>query len=258
MEYNGYLIDLDGTIYVGDERIDAAADFVQHLNRTGIPYLFVTNNSSNTPEFVAKKLTAMDIPAEPRHVITSSTATAKYIRNQQPNARCFMIGEEGLQTALENEGAILAENDCDFVVAGIDHEISYKKYAKAFRAVRNGASFLSTNGDITIPSEGGLLPGNGALTSVISVSTGIDPTVIGKPENIIMEEALKMLGTPKADTLMIGDNYHTDIQAGMQAGIDTLLVLTGVTAYEELDNLPVKPTYHVHGLDEWKAQMKNT
>lgn len=257
MKYNGYLIDLDGTIYIGDERIDAAADFIQHLDRTGIPYLFVTNNSSNTPEFVAKKLTAMDIPATPRHVFTSSTATAKYIRNQQPNARCFMIGEEGLETALAEEGAKLTDQECDFVIAGIDHAISYEKYAKAFHAVRNGAVFLSTNGDITIPSESGLLPGNGALTSVITVSTGVEPTIIGKPGNIIMEEALKILGTPKAETLMIGDNYHTDIQAGMQAGMDTLLVFTGVTTYDELESLPTKPTYHVHGLDEWTTQMKH-
>lgn len=251
MTYNGYLIDLDGTMYLGNERIDTAVHFVKELNRSGIPYLFVTNNSAKTPEQVAEKLNNMDIPATPGHVFTSSMATAKYIRNIKKSARCYMIGSDGLQEALIQEGAILSDTDCDFSIIGMDRQISFEKYAKACLAIRNGATFLSTNADASVPTERGMLPGNGALTSVITVSTGVEPTYIGKPEHIMMDEALNVLGTTKADTLMVGDNYDTDIQAGIQAGIDTLMVFTGVTQPEDLARLKVKPTHHVNHLEEW-------
>lgn len=251
MKYKGYLIDLDGTMYLGNERIDAAADFIHQLHHRDIPYLFVTNNSSSTAEAVAEKLNMMNIPARPEHVFTSSMATAKYIQNQKPKPRCYVIGEKGLHDALIREGAILSEHDSDFVVFGIDRDITYEKYTKACLAIRNGATFISTNGDTSVPSERGLLPGNGALTSVITISTGLQPVLTGKPEHIIMEEALQVLGTPKDETLMIGDNYDTDIQAGIQAGMDTLLVFTGVTTFEQLTGLKEKPTYLAHSLHEW-------
>lgn len=251
MAYNGYLIDLDGTMYLGNARIETAVHFVQELHRSNIPYLFVTNNSAKTPEQIAEKLNNMDIPATPRHVFTTSMAAAKYISTIKENARCFMIGGEGLREALEQEDIILTDTDADFVMVGKDEDISYEKYAKASLAVRNGASFLSTNADASVPTERGLLPGNGALTSVVTVATGVEPTFIGKPEHIIMEEALKALGTAKSETLMVGDNYHTDIQAGIRAGLDTLMVFTGITQLDDLASLDEKPTYHVNNLEEW-------
>ena len=146
----------------------------------------------------------------------------------------------------------MTDEDPDYVVVGIDRTITYEKLAKACIAVRNGATFISTNGDIAIPTERGLLPGNGSLTAVITVSTEVEPIFIGKPESIIMEQALTQLGTSKEETLMIGDNYRTDILAGIHAGIDTLLVHTGVTTKEHLETVEEQPVYTAQTLDEWR------
>ncbi|QKY69788.1 TIGR01457 family HAD-type hydrolase [Lentibacillus sp. CBA3610] len=249
--YNAYLIDLDGTMYRGNEPIESAAAFVGSLASKEIPYLFLTNNSSKTQLQVSEKLEQMAIPSTPEHVFTSSMATAKYIKRLKASARCFVIGEEGLHDALEREGLTITDTGCDFVVFGIDRDINYEKLSKACREVRNGATFISTNGDVALPTDRGLEPGNGALTSVVSVSTGKQPIFIGKPETIIMDQALDQIGADREKTLMVGDNYHTDILAGINAGIDTLMVFTGVTPYTAYPTLETKPSYHVHNLNEW-------
>ena len=209
--YKGYLIDLDGTMYKGTERIEAASDFVKRLNEQKVPYLFVTNNSSRTPAQVAEKLRGFDIPAEKELVFTTGQATANYIYDRRKNASIYLIGEEGICTALEEKGFQFAGENADFVVVGIDRELTYEKLAVACLAVRNGAVFVSTNADIALPTERGFMPGNGSITAVITVSTQKDPIFIGKPESIIMEQALKVLGTSKEETLMVGDYYDTNI-----------------------------------------------
>ncbi|KGX89632.1 hypothetical protein N781_07670 [Pontibacillus halophilus JSM 076056 = DSM 19796] len=249
--YSGYLIDLDGTMYRGEERIEEASTFVQQLKDREIPYMFVTNNSSKRPSQVVEKLRSHDIPATEEQVYTSSMATAAYIKRQKPDATVYAIGEEGLQSALSKVGLTFGEEQCDYVVIGMDREITYEKLAKAALLVRKGATFLSTNGDIAIPTERGMLPGNGSLTSVITVTTGVSPTFIGKPESTIMELALDELGMRKEETLMVGDNYETDIKAGMNAGLDTLLVHTGVTSREDLIVKEIQPTFTVKNLSEW-------
>jgi len=250
-KYRGYLLDLDGTIYRGTECIAEARDFVKELNEREIPYLFVTNNSSRTPAQVAEKLRNFGVPATENQVFTTSQATANFIFERNPKASIYVIGEEGIRIALEEKGFTLTEENADFVVMGIDRTINYEKLARACLAVRNGATFISTNGDIAIPTERGLLPGNGSLTSVVAVSTQTKPIFIGKPEKIIMEQALKVLGIPKEEVLMVGDYYDTDIMAGMNAGIDTLLVHTGVTTRELLEQYDKQPTYVVDSLKDW-------
>jgi 4-nitrophenyl phosphatase len=251
-EYKGYLIDLDGTMYKGIEKIEAASDFVKRLREKNIPHLFVTNNSSRTPAQVAEKLRGFDIPTEADLVFTSSLATANYIYDRKKDAAIYLIGEEGIQTALEEKGFQLVSDNPDFVVVGIDRELTYEKLALACLAIRNGAVFLSTNADLALPTERGFMPGNGSITSAISLSTQTPPIYIGKPESIIMEQALKVLGTNKEETLMVGDNYDTDIMAGMNAGMDTLLVHTGVTTKELLSDYDRKPTYSIDSLDQWE------
>jgi 4-nitrophenyl phosphatase len=251
-EYKGYLIDLDGTMYKGTERIEAASDFVKRLRKKDIPYLFVTNNSSRTPAQVAEKLRGFDIPAEEELVFTTGQATANYIYDRNKDASIYLIGEEGIRTALEEKGFEYAQEHADYVVIGIDRELTYEKLAIACLAVRNGAVFLSTNADVALPTERGFMPGNGSITAVVSVSTQTKPIFIGKPESIIMEQALKVLGTSKNETLMVGDNYDTDITAGMNAGMDTLLVHTGVTTREMLSGYDRRPTYSIDSLDEWE------
>ncbi|MEB1809011.1 MAG: TIGR01457 family HAD-type hydrolase [Bacillaceae bacterium] len=249
--YKGFLIDLDGTVYRGKERIEEAVDWINTIHQSGLPYLFVTNNSSKTPEQVAETLKQMGVQCTSEHVFTTSMATANYIAQVESAPKVFMIGEVGLEQALQSKGLELTEEEANVVVMGIDREVTYEKFAKACLHVRKGATFISTNGDKAIPTERGLLPGNGSLTSVVAVSTGVTPTFIGKPESIIIEQALERLGTSKEETLMIGDNYDTDIMAGIQAGIDTLIVHTGVTSKEDLKKMKDQPTYSVNSLAEY-------
>lgn len=250
--YNGYLIDLDGTVYNGTEKIPAAVEFVKVLNEKKIPYLFLTNNSTKHPRDVAEKLRAMDIEATENQVLTTSMATAKYVSEQHPGAKVYPIGEEGLIMALEAEGLVLTDDDPDYVVMGLDREITYEKLSIGALAIRNGAKFVATNGDIKLPSERGFLPGAGSVISVLSVTTEIEPKFIGKPEPIMVEQALEVLGTNKAETLMVGDNYYTDILAGINAGVDSLLVFTGVTKPADLQDVEKQPTYTIQSLTDWE------
>lgn len=252
--YKGYLIDLDGTMYRGTEQIAEAAGFINDLRKRDIPYLFVTNNSSRTPAQVADKLRSIGISTEDDQVFTTSMATANYIAEQKKGASVYVVGEEGIIEALKEKGMKLVEEHPDYLVMGIDRGINYEKLSKACLAVRNGAVFISTNGDIAIPTEQGLLPGNGSLTAVVSVSTQVQPIFIGKPESVIVEQALRVLGVPKEETIMVGDNYDTDILAGINAGIDTLLVHTGVTTKERLKQYKEQPTHVVDTLDLWRFE----
>ncbi|WP_010631374.1 TIGR01457 family HAD-type hydrolase [Sporolactobacillus vineae] len=250
--YDAFLLDLDGTVYRGMEQIPEAVAFVKELKRRGLRYLFVTNNSTRTKEKVAEELKGFGIPCTEDDVLTTSMATASYIKSEKPDATVYYIGEEGLKQAMRQEGLTYDEEHPDYVAFGMDRQITYEKYAKACLAVRAGAKFVSTNPDVALPNEHGLVPGNGSLTSVISVSTGVAPLFIGKPEPIIVELALKKIGATKERALMIGDNYDTDILAGIHAGMDTLIVLTGVTSPQALRQKPVQPTYQVNSLSEWQ------
>ncbi|MET1030724.1 TIGR01457 family HAD-type hydrolase [Domibacillus tundrae] len=251
--YKGYLIDLDGTMYAGTQVIPGAPEFIDRLNEAGIPYLFVTNNSSRTPEQVAEKLVKMGIRTTPENVFTTSRATAQFIHDEKPGATIYVIGEDGILEALAEQGLeVVTHENPDYVVTGIDRGITYEKLAGACLSVRNGARFISTNGDIAIPTERGFMPGNGSLTSVVSVSTETQPVFIGKPEPIIMEQAMAVLGTSKEETIMVGDYYDTDIRAGIGIGIDTLLVHTGVTQPEFLKRYEVQPTHTRNNLNEWE------
>ncbi|GAF64926.1 HAD family hydrolase [Bacillus sp. TS-2] len=250
--YKGYLIDLDGTVYRGPEKIDEAVQFIKELERRNLDYLFVTNNSTKHPSKVAEILRGMDIPATTEHVFTTSMATAKYVSDLKECAKVYMIGEAGLKEALLEAGHTIVEKDADFVVMGLDRDITYEKLALATINIRNGAKFIATNGDVALPTERGLLPGCGSIVSVVSVSTGVTPIFIGKPEDIIVEQALDVLGIKKEEALMVGDNYETDILAGIQAGIDSLIVHTGVTSREDLKKKETQPTFSLNSLSEWK------
>lgn len=256
--YKGYFVDLDGTMYRGNKRIDGAKEFINELRNRGLPYLFITNNSSATQKDVAEKLNQMGIYSKETQIITSAIATAKYIKRQKENAKVYVIGENGLYEALKNEGIEIADTQVDYVVTGIDRDISYEKLAQASLYIQQGATFISTNPDAAIPTERGLLPGNGALTSVLSVCTGVEPIFIGKPKKHIMNEALQIIGLSHEEVLMVGDNYETDILAGIHANIDTLAVLTGFTTKDDVEKVDRKPTYVMNNLVEWlhKRQAK--
>ncbi|UBH13740.1 TIGR01457 family HAD-type hydrolase [Macrococcus armenti] len=250
-KYKGYLLDLDGTMYAGTRVIEGAKEFIEYLSNHNLPYLFVTNNASKRPDEVAEKLTQMGFVATADNVVTSAMATASYIAAESPDATVYVIGGTGIRQALTDEGLVIKDSEhADYVVIGLDVDINYEKLSTACLAVRNGAKFISTNPDTSIPTERGFLPGNGAITSVITVSTGVEPKFIGKPMETIMNKAVDIIKLPKEEIVMIGDLYMTDIMSGINAGIDTLHVQTGVSTYEQVMAEQVPPTYSVKNLME--------
>ncbi|UEX89625.1 TIGR01457 family HAD-type hydrolase [Staphylococcus ratti] len=255
--YQAYLIDLDGTLYKGNEAISGAKAFIDYLNTENIPHLYVTNNSTKSPDDVVQKLKSMGINAKPQEVVTSAMATADYIATEKPDASVYMVGASGLETALKEAGLQLkSDTDVDFVVMGLDEQITYEKLTIATLAVQKGATFISTNKDPSIPKEQGFLPGNGSLTSVVTVSSKTDPIFIGKPETPIMKKALDLLQVNPTDVAMIGDLYETDILSGINVGIDTIHVQTGVTSEQEAMTKPMPPTYSVRDLTVLKQQLE--
>jgi len=250
-EYAGYLIDLDGTMYNGQAKIDEAANFVERLRKADKPFLFLTNNSTAHQKDVAQKLKNIsDVEAYGEEVFTSTMATMDHLQAIGAE-RLYVIGEGGLLEGLTTAGYTLTDTNIDAVVVGLDREVSYRELETATLLIHAGADFIATNPDTNMPTERGLVPGNGALVAFLEAATGVKATIAGKPENIIMEAAIDTLGLPKDEVLMVGDNYTTDIQAGIQNDIDTLLVLTGFTAKDEVPNLPTPATHVVNTLDDW-------
>ncbi|SFP51096.1 TIGR01457 family HAD-type hydrolase [Salibacterium halotolerans] len=252
--YKAYLFDLDGTIYRGSDAIPEAVDVVNRLYGKGIPYVFVTNNSTTPPRSVAEKLVKMGVPCREDQVLTTSMAAASYIKSEHtlPSApTAYVIGEAGLKEAVESAGIVEKEDNPDYVVMGMDRELTYSKAATAAAAVQNGAVFISTNADKAMPSETGFIPGNGALTSIVALTTGVEPAFMGKPEPMMIDQARKLLGVPKDKLLLVGDNYETDITAGIRAGVSTLHVGTGVTPIHALSSKPALPTHAVATLSDW-------
>ncbi|SFS62074.1 TIGR01457 family HAD-type hydrolase [Paenibacillus sp. BC26] len=233
----GLLIDLDGTMYHGGIMIPGADALIAALRRLDIPFLFVTNNSSATPEAFADRLSAMGIQTNPSEVCTSAQGAAAYIAERQPGARVHVIGEHGLRTALQDAGLLLVDEEPDIVVQGIDKQLTYDKVARAVTFIRGGASYILTNPDLLVPAEHGLVPGAGSIGAMLRAASGVEPIVIGKPSAILMDFALQRLGLHASETWMIGDNPATDIAAAQAADCPSILVLTGLATgdnYKEL------------------------
>ncbi|MBX9101175.1 TIGR01457 family HAD-type hydrolase [Streptococcus anginosus] len=252
MTYKGYLIDLDGTIYKGKDRIPAGEAFVHELQRRNIPYLFVTNNTTRTPETVQAMLAEqfnVETPIET--IYTATLATVDYLNDKNLGKKVYVIGDVGLKQAIAEAGYIEDTDNPDYVVVGLDWEVDYEKLSIATLAIQKGAHFVGTNPDLNIPTERGLMPGAGSIITLIEVATRVKPVYIGKPNAIIMEKAVEHLGLPREEVIMVGDNYLTDIRAGIDNDIPTLLVTTGFTKPEEVPDLPIQPDYVLSSLAEW-------
>lgn len=250
--YKGYLIDLDGTIYLGEEKIDAGTRFVKRLQEKNIPHLFVTNNTTKTPEQVQMRLkTSFDITTTPEHIYTATLATLDYMKDMAKGDTAYVIGESGLKTAIYGAFKRDTENPA-YVVVGLDNDLTYEKLTLATLAIAKGAMFIGTNPDLNIPTERGLLPGAGSINKLLEVATRVKPIFIGKPYAIIMNKAVERIGMARRDLLMVGDNYLTDIRAGIDNDIDSLLVTTGFTKAQEVATLPIAPTHVVSTLDDWQ------
>ena len=250
-DYKGYLIDLDGTMYKGKEPISEAPDFINRLRKANKPFLFVTNNSTSSPKEVAKKLTEQfQVEAYEEEIYTSSLATADYLKTLG-GSTVYVVGEKGLHEAVTEAGFTIDEEAPDHVVVGLDRALTYEKCEIATLAIQKGASFIATNKDTNLPTERGMVPGAGSVVALIEKATRIEPTFVGKPETIIMDEAIKKIGLDKNEVLMVGDNYETDILAGINNEIDTLLVFTGFTTEADMETIIDQPTYTIQKLDEW-------
>ncbi|GGH22782.1 TIGR01457 family HAD-type hydrolase [Paenibacillus segetis] len=234
--WDAYLIDLDGTLYHGGRIIPGAELLINTMKERGIPFLFVTNNSSRTPEDVALHLKGMGIPAEANDVCTSAVAAAEYVAELMPGCKVAPIGEYGLIEALKAAGLNVDLEAPEVVIQGIDRTFTYDKLTQATRWISGGAKYVLTNPDLLLPSQEGLMPGAGTISAAIKAATGVEPIVVGKPSEILMKHAIERLGLANEQTAVIGDNMLTDITAGVNAGCGTILTLTGVTTEENLQH----------------------
>lgn len=255
MKYNGYLIDLDGTIYRGKELIPAGKRFVERLQEKQIPFLFVTNNTTKSPVTVANHLKdAFAINVTPNHVYTAALATIDYMRDEKKGNKVYIVGESDFIQLVLAAGFVWEEQTPDYVLVALDSDVTYEKLTTATLAIRQGATFIGTNPDKNIPTERGLVPGAGSLIAFVETATQTKPVYIGKPEAIMLEKALSHIGLNKEEVVMVGDNYETDICLGIQNGADALLVLSGFTQAADVATLPKAPTYVLNSLDEWEIK----
>ncbi len=238
-----YLLDMDGVLVRGKTPIPGAQDFLARLEETGTPYLILTNNPIYTPRDLSHRLAAEGLHIEERHLFTSALATAQFLAQQKPSGTAFVIGETGLTQALHEIGYIMTTNNPDYVVLGDTTFYNFDQITQAIRLVSGGARFIATNPDASGPSEAGMVPACGAMAALIEKATGIRPYFVGKPNPLMMRRALNFLGAHSENAVMVGDRMDTDIVAGMEAGMETILVLSGVTSQEDIDRFPYRPTH---------------
>ena len=240
----GFICDMDGVVYHGNELLPPAKKFVEWLERENKKFLFLTNSSERSPLELRQKLCRMGLDVDQSHFYTSALATAEFIKNQHPGASVFCIGEAGLHNALYPAGISMNDVNPDYVVVGETQNYSYQNISKAVRLVMNGAKLIGTNPDVTGPAEGGtIIPACRAMISPIELATGRSAYFLGKPNPLMMRTGLKLLGCHSADAAIIGDRMDTDIIAGIQSAVDTVLVLTGVSSVQTVDEFPYRPTY---------------
>lgn len=236
------VVDMDGVLYRGNQILPGTHRFIEFLRQTGITFVLATNNSTRTPRQFVEKLAGMGVQIQPSEVLTSAQATAGYLAGIAPPAtRVFVVGMDGVRSALTEAGFSLVEEDAEYVVAGMDFAVCYERLAQATLQIRAGARFIGTNPDKTFPSERGIVPGAGSLLAFLEAATGLTPTVIGKPGTAMMEQALAHMAAEPARTAMLGDRLETDILAGQRAGLHTLLVLSGVTTRQVLSGSEIQP-----------------
>jgi len=238
---NNYLIDMDGVLIKGSTLIPGADAFIERLRAKGIKFLLLTNNPLLTPLDLAHRLQRNGLEINPQDIFTSAMATARFLQTQKPGGKAFVIGESGLLVALHEIGYILTDHEPDYVVLGETNSYNFEQVTRAVRLVDAGAHFIATNPDPTGPTDRGVVPATGSMAALIEKATGRAPFFIGKPNPFMMRAALNHLGVHSENTIMIGDRMDTDIIAGVQAGLGTILVLSGLTSREQISNYPYQP-----------------
>ncbi len=268
----GLIIDMDGVLWHGNKPMSGLEGFFQLLREKQLPFVLATNNASLTQQQYIDKLSSMGIEVGADEILTSSMATVGYLVEHLPSEkkRVFVIGEEGLKQPLQEKGFVLTDNyevdqpekgitglTADIVVSGLDRSLTWDKLATATLNINAGAAFYATNSDSTLPTELGEVMGNGGILAALESVTGIKPISIGKPEPILYEHALKILGTTKDSTIAIGDRLNTDILGAVNAGIRSVLVLTGVSSAEDVQQVNYEPTWILDDLAALTKALKN-
>jgi 5'-nucleotidase len=237
-----FLLDMDGVLVHGRRPIPGAPEFIARLIGTGTPFLVITNNPMYTPRDLSHRLASEGMHIPEQNLFTSAMATAQFLGSQRPNSTAYVIGEAGLTSAMHAVGYTLTNKDPEYVVLGESNSFSLGQITQAIRLIQAGSRFIATNPDPTGPSETGIIPACGAMAALIERATGRKPYFVGKPNPLMMRRALATLGTHSDETIMVGDRMDTDIVTGMEAGMETILVLTGVTRAEEVEKFPYQPT----------------
>jgi NagD protein len=245
-----FIIDMDGVIYHGNMILKGAVEFVEWLEQNGKAYLFLTNSSERSPLELSQKLDRLGITVEPEHFYTSALATASFLASQHPGGSVFVIGEPGLIQALYDAGFTMNNVNPDYVVVGEGRGYSLEALERAVRLVLQGARLIGTNPDLTGPVEGGIVPACGSLVSPIEKATGTRAYFVGKPNPLMMRHGLRRLNSRREDTAIIGDRMDTDIVAGVESEIETILVLSGVTTLKDIPSFPYQPRHILEGIFE--------
>jgi NagD protein len=233
-------MDMDGVLVHEEQAIPGAAEFLDALRKRGIPFLVLTNNSIYTRRDLAARLRTSGLHVPEEAIWTSALATARFLETQRPGGSAFVIGEAGLTTALHEAGYTLTEREPDYVVLGETRTYSFERITRAIRLILGGARFIATNPDPTGPAPGGLVPATGSVAALVSRATGVAPYYVGKPNPLMMRSALNAIEAHSETTAMIGDRMDTDVVSGLEAGLETILVLTGVTTREEAERFPYR------------------
>jgi NagD protein len=245
-----WLTDMDGVLVHENQALPGAAEFLQRLVDRQRRFLGLTNNSIFTPRDLAARLARSGLRVPEEAIWTSALATAVFLADQLPNGSAYVIGEAGLTTALHEVGYTLTDTDPDYVVLGETRTYSFEAITKAIRLIEAGSRFIATNPDVTGPSAEGPLPATGSVAALISRATGIDPYYVGKPNPMMFRSALNRIEAHSENTAMIGDRMDTDVVAGIEAGLETILVLTGSTRLEQIDRFPYRPSRILNSIQD--------
>lgn len=253
------IIDMDGVLWLGEQPMPALGSFFQTLRELGIRFILATNNASKSGDEYVAKLKKFDVDVAHEEILTSPQATALYLAQHAPAAKIFVIGEPGLAVELQAKGLSVvndAPQSATHVVVGWDRTLSYAKLAEACLLIRAGATFIGTNPDVTYPDARGIVPGNGATLAALRVSTDVEPLIIGKPMPEMMVQSMARMGSTPADTAVIGDRLDTDILGGINAGLTTMLVLSGVTNEKSAKESGIRADYMYQDIGEIAATLR--
>lgn len=250
LQKRGFICDMDGVIYHGNRLLPGVTEFVQWLKDGDKNFLFLTNSSQYTPRELHQKLRRMGLDVDESHFYTSALATAEFLRTQSPGCSAYVLGEHGILNALYDVGVTYNDVDPDYVVVGESQGYNFEMITRAIRLVNAGARLIGTNCDLTGPTENGITPACRALIAPIELATGKQAYFVGKPNPLMMRTGLRLLGVHSEDAVMIGDRMDTDMVAGIETGLDTALVLSGVTSREECGHFPYQPRLILNGVGD--------